>query len=103
MPGLLCPALNADSIRQHTDLPFHTWRDEDGPDAALADLLAQCGANRFGVRVALDETMRTDFSLRLLDALPGCSHSFTDATVGYLRASKDDAEYAAAESQRPVE
>jgi Xaa-Pro aminopeptidase len=33
--GFVMPALNASDARQHTDLPFWEWRDDDGPDGAL--------------------------------------------------------------------
>lgn len=91
--GFLMPALNADSQRPFTKLPFYTWADADGPDAALASLLADSGANRAGLRIALDETMRADFALLVIDALPGASRGFLTDTVGYLRARKDEAEY----------
>ncbi|MCX8507422.1 MAG: aminopeptidase P family N-terminal domain-containing protein, partial [Rhodobacteraceae bacterium] len=41
--GMLMPVLNAESVRQHTDLPFHCWRDDEGPAAAMTDLIAACG------------------------------------------------------------
>jgi Xaa-Pro aminopeptidase len=91
--GFLMPALNVDSARQHTDLPFFPWRDDDGPNAALATLLeaSKLPANP---SVVLDETMRADFALLLLDALPGATRRFTGDTVGHLRARKDADEYA---------
>jgi len=93
--GFLMPALNVDSSRQHTDLPFFPWADADGPDAALAKLLAATGVPADGsATVVIDETMRADFALLLLDALPHTSRRFTDDTIGHLRARKDDAEYA---------
>ncbi len=88
--GFLMPALNADSVRQATDLPFHAWKDEDGPDAALAALLAACGPVR---SLAIDEAMRADFALRVLDRLPQATRQFTDLTVGWLRAEKDEGEF----------
>lgn len=91
--GFLMPALNVDSSRQHTDLPFFPWADADGPDAALNALLNATGIDRANVSVALDETMRADFALLLLDALPGARRRFTQDTVGYLRSRKDAAEY----------
>jgi Xaa-Pro aminopeptidase len=91
--GILMPALNAASCRQHTDLPFQEWRDAEGPEAALAALLAACDAGRPGLTVVLDETMRADFALRLLDAMDTPRHRFTGETVGALRAVKDEAEY----------
>jgi Xaa-Pro aminopeptidase len=56
-------------------------------------LLTAAGVDRNKVSVALDETMRADFALLLLDALPGAKRSFLHDTVGYLRARKDDAEF----------
>lgn len=93
--GFLMPALNLDSSRQITGLPMFPWADSEGPDTALENLLAASGIDRANVAVALDETMRTDFSMLLLDALPGARRSFTHETVGYLRARKDAAEYEA--------
>lgn len=91
--GFLMPALNADSSRQHTDLPFFTWADADGPDAALAELIAATGIDRAAPSIVLDETMRADFALLVLDALPGATRRFTSDTVGYLRSRKDADEY----------
>lgn len=90
--GMLMPALNADSQRPHTDLPFFAWADNEGPHAALAALLEAVGATRPGMSVALDETMRADFALLVLDALPQPRHKFTGDTVAALRAVKDEAE-----------
>lgn len=91
--GFLMPALNVDSSRQHTDLPFFPWADADGPGAALEDLLAATGIDRTSPSVVLDETMRADFALLVLDALPGARRRFTADTVGYLRSRKDADEY----------
>ena len=93
--GFLMPALNVDSARQHTDLPFFAWDDADGPDAALKDLLAASGVRPISPSIVLDETMRADFALLVLDALPGASRRFTQDTVGYLRSRKDVNEYQA--------
>lgn len=90
--GLLMPKLNADMARAVTDLPMFTWADDDGPDAALAELLDACDLRRPGLSVVLDETMRTDFALLLLDALDTPTRRFTGDTVGALRARKDEDE-----------
>jgi Xaa-Pro aminopeptidase len=90
----LMPVLNAEGSREETDIEFHTWADEEGPNAALAGALAAIGATE-AKNVVLDETMRADFALLLLDALPGAKHSFTDHTLGALRMCKDAAEFAA--------
>jgi Xaa-Pro dipeptidase len=93
--GLLMPALNADSSRAVTDLPFFSWTDADGPNAALAELLDAADAHRKGLKLGLDETMRADFALLVLDALPNASREFTEPTIGSLRAQKDEVEYKA--------
>lgn len=93
--GFLMPALNANSVRQATDLPFETWADDAGPAAALDRLLASCGNCGPGQNVALDETMRADFALLLLDAMDAPVRQFSGDTVGYLRAMKDTSELAA--------
>jgi Xaa-Pro dipeptidase len=92
--AILMPALNADSQRALTDLPFYTWTDAEGPNAALGKLLADLGATGEGLSVALDETMRADFALLLLDALKSPRHSFLNETLSYLRAQKDQTEFA---------
>jgi len=91
--GMLMPALNADSQRPLTDFAFFNWADADGPQDALDALLVHIGATGPGLSVAVDETMRADFALLLLDNLKSPRRSFTWETVGRLRASKDDAEY----------
>ncbi len=91
--GFLMPALNAESVRQATDLPFETWTDDAGPNAALATLLGACGIGA-GASIAVDEAMRADFALLLLDALEAPRHSFCAETVGHLRAMKDEGEEA---------
>ncbi len=93
--GFLMPSLNSASARQSTDWPFHMWRDDEGPHAALRDILSACNANRPGLSVVLDETMRTDFALLLLDHLEAPRRRFTQDTVGALRACKDAAEFEA--------
>ncbi|HEV7277695.1 MAG TPA: Xaa-Pro peptidase family protein [Devosiaceae bacterium] len=93
--AMLMPALNADSQRPLTELPFFTWSDDEGPAKALAALLADIGATRSGMSVALDETMRADFALLVLAALRQPKHKFTHDTVAALRARKDEAEYRA--------
>lgn len=92
--AFLMPVLEAESARTQTDLPFHVWADDEGPEAALARLLRETGAE--GARsLVLDETMRADHAALVQDALPGAARSFTQSTVGRLRMRKDAAEYAA--------
>lgn len=90
----LMPALNAEGTRESTDIAFHTWADAEGPDRALAAAIADLAVS--GARkVVLDETMRADFALLLLGALPEATHAFTADTIGALRMRKDDSEFEA--------
>jgi Xaa-Pro aminopeptidase len=91
--AFLMPALNAEGTREFTDVEFFNWSDDVGPVQALNDALAGIGALTPGL-VALDETMRADFALLLLDALPAATaRDFTAKTIGALRMRKDSAEY----------
>jgi Xaa-Pro aminopeptidase len=99
--AFLMPALNAEGSREETDIAFHTWSDDEGPSAALETALAAVDATGAG-KVVLDETMRTDFALLLLDALPRAKHAFTADTVGALRMRKDAGEYAAIKANAEI-
>jgi len=90
--NMLMPALNADGSSQSTDQIFFKWKDDDGPVQALNEALASLDAAQ-AKTVSLDETMRSDFALLLLDTLPGAKHQFTEATVGALRLRKDRNEF----------
>lgn len=90
--GFLMPALEAESARQHTDLPFHTWDDSEGPQAAFADLLDCAGVKKVK-NIVLDEAMRADFAALVEDALPGAKRQFTSTTLGALRMRKDENEF----------
>lgn len=92
--AFLMPALNAEGTREQTDIAFHQWSDDQGPETALKDALAAIGAAG-AKQVVLDETMRADFALLVLDHLPGARHSFTAGTLGALRMVKDAPEYQA--------
>ncbi|MDC9824204.1 Xaa-Pro peptidase family protein [Devosia sp. ZB163] len=92
--AFLMPALNADGSREETEIPFRVWADDVGPKAAFLEALADVGGTT-ARHVAFDETMRIDFAMLLLDALPEAKRSFTDDTLSYLRMRKDAREYAA--------
>ena len=99
--GWLMPALNAADARQHTDLPFHEWADETGPDDALAAVLAAVAPGP-AARIAVDEAMRADHALLLLDALPNRPRGFAAETLGALRMVKDAEELAALEANARI-
>ena len=92
--GFLMPALEAESARQQTDLPFYEWSDADGPGAAFDQLLADFGAGNAG-SIALDECMRADHAALVQDGLPGAIRQFSESTIGALRMRKEAAEYEA--------
>lgn len=88
----LMPALNAEGSRKQTDIGFHTWDDATGPDDALKAALIEVGAHD-ARNIVLDEAMRADFALLVLDAIPGAAHAFTGGTLGALRMRKGEDEY----------
>ncbi|WP_299347787.1 Xaa-Pro peptidase family protein [uncultured Maritalea sp.] len=90
--GFIMPALNADAVREHTDIEFFTWADADGYADALTAALQKIAPKQVDL-VSLDETMRADFALNLLTALPGAKHCFTELSVGPLRMRKEHDEY----------
>ncbi|WP_082366761.1 M24 family metallopeptidase [Ensifer adhaerens] len=91
--AFLMPALNAEGTREHTDIDFYNWSDAEGPLEALTLALAGIGAEKPG-RVVIDETMRADFALLLIDNLPDdTARDFTPETLGALRMRKDRSEY----------
>ena len=89
--AFLMPALNAEGTRENTEVAFHTWSDDEGPADALAASLADVGADSARA-MALDETMRADFALLMVDALPSAARTFTTETIGALRMRKDAGE-----------
>ena len=92
--GLLMPALETESARRQTDLPFFEWLDADGPTDALEDMLDALGANA-SRSIVLDETMRADHAALIQDRLMNAKRQFCETTVSALRARKGPEEYAA--------
>lgn len=86
--GFLMPELNAEASRQHTDLELTTYADADGPSRALEHLGEQLNFAA-AEHVALDELMRTDFSLLLLEALGSPATSVASDVLSALRMQKD--------------
>jgi len=90
--AFVMPALNANAVREHTDFEFFNWADADGYADALEAALEEVAPKKVKL-VSLDETMRADFALNLLAALPGAKHCFADKTVAALRMRKAEDEY----------
>ncbi|WP_354004019.1 M24 family metallopeptidase [Pseudotabrizicola algicola] len=91
---MVVPSVNAQDIGARVDLPQQVWTDEEGPAKALSEALKQVLPDG-AVRVSLDETMRADAALLLLDQLGTAQRCFATETVGALRMRKDAAEFAA--------
>jgi Xaa-Pro aminopeptidase len=92
--AFLMPVLNAEGTRANTDIAFHTWTDAQGPLDALKGALTAVDAEAARA-VVIDETMRADFALLLLDALPKARRDFTAGTIGRLRMRKSVSEHEA--------
>lgn len=91
--AFLMPSLNAEGTREHTDIQFFNWSDDEGPSQALESMLSALNVTD-AATVILDETMRADFALLLLEQLPNAKHQFTTDTLGALRMKKDQEDYA---------
>jgi Xaa-Pro aminopeptidase len=61
--SVVVPGLNAEECAAHTNLPLHTWADDEGPDGAVQEALS----GRLPVnRLAVDGATRADFLLALM-------------------------------------
>jgi len=89
----LMPSVNAEGVREKTDIPMNCWNDENGPDQALKDALSYTNSLN-AKHIAIDEAMRSHFALILLESLSNPSYEFTASTIGALRMKKDPDEYA---------
>ncbi|MFT8644686.1 M24 family metallopeptidase [Gluconacetobacter sp.] len=87
------PALNAADTQARSDLPLATWTDAQGPAQALQTALAATCPPVTPLRVGLDEAMRTDFALAVLDRLPGANVVMARDVAGAARMLKDEEEY----------
>ena len=90
--GVLMPELESESARRQTDVPFYEWSDNEGPDNAFKQLLAELNANSVS-SIALDETMRVDHAALITDNLPNAKTVFSQTTIGALRMRKTSDEY----------
>lgn len=90
--GFLCPELNATQVRAHVDVPLvATYTDAEGPHAALGHLATALGFENVR-KVAIDETMRADFVLLLLEQLPTARPVVATELLGPLRMRKEPVE-----------
>lgn len=89
--AMLMPELNAEEARAHLNVSMETYADAEGPAEALRRLGAQLHFGDVDV-VALDETMRTDFSLLLLEHLDDARPLAATELIGGVRMLKEDVE-----------
>lgn len=92
--AMLVPELNAADARQRTDLPMETYADAEGPSAALERVLASVGADG-ARRLALDDTMRADFAMVLLERFQEAVPERASSILAPLRMRKDAGELSA--------
>src|SRR5690606_1855902 len=85
--GMLVPALNAEEVRAHVDLPMETYSDAEGPAAAFDRLAAALGIG--SARTAMvEEPMRADFALLLQERLGGATLRLAAPVLAALRMRK---------------
>jgi Xaa-Pro aminopeptidase len=82
---IVVPALNAEDLAAHTDLPQYRWTDADGPIEALAAALAESASVS---NLAIDGAMRADFLLPLLAAASPRQTITVEPLLAPLRARK---------------
>lgn len=87
------PELNADQVRAHTSIPVIFWVDAKGPAEALTEAIGELGGKDIET-VAVDDTMRADFLLRLLKAMPNAEYTVGSKVIGPLRQLKSRQEIA---------
>ena len=90
--AFLMPSVNAEGVRERTNIPMHCWNDEIGPEQALKEALSDTDTIN-AKHIALDEAMRSHFALLLLESLSNPTYEFTTSTIGALRMRKDHDEY----------
>ncbi len=86
--AFVMPALNADEVRAQTDERLHTHADEEGPEGALRAALADVGAEA-AVELAVEDAMRSDFTLTVQEALPGSRTRRFGELLAPIRARKE--------------
>lgn len=90
--AFLMPALETESARKQTELPFHEWSDAEGPEGALDSMLESIDMQ--GARsIVIDETMRADHAALIQDRLMNSKRQFCESTLSALRARKSPDEY----------
>lgn len=104
--NMVVPALNAEDIAAHTDIPLYTWADADGPRNALA--MALGAFSPATTRLAIDGAMRADFLLPLLEATTPQQTVAVERLLAPLRMRKSPAEIealalAAAQADRAMQ
>ncbi len=92
--SMVVPKLNADEVRGQTAITMHTHDDAESPLGALKAALQDVGAEA-AKEVAIEDGMRADFGLDLLDVLPQAKLLRLSRWLGPIRAKKDATELAA--------
>lgn len=90
----LMPELDLTLFKANLDIPAVTLRDGLDPAKLLQDALALLGAKDVA-RISIDESMRGDHTLLVVNAFPGAKFESTEALMSLLRTRKDAGEIAA--------
>ena len=90
--AFLMPSVNAEGVKEKTNIPMHCWNDEVGAEQALKDALLSTGTAT-SKHIAIDEAMRAHFALLLIESLFSPSYEYTTSTIGALRMRKDHDEF----------
>lgn len=86
--AMLMPHLNASQAQEYVSLPMEVYTDAEGPVAALRELARQLAFTP-ARQLLVDETMRADFVVLLLDQLPEAKLGVTTELLGAMRMRKD--------------
>jgi Xaa-Pro aminopeptidase len=92
--AFVMPKLNAEQSAQHVpDIPFDTWADDEGPDAALGTALARVASG--ARRIAIDPHLRADHLIALQGRIAGNpQYVSAEEVLRPLREIKSEAELA---------
>lgn len=101
----VAPELNREQIEAHVQFPLVSWRDDEGPQAAIRQALQRLGNPR---SLGIDGAARADILLRLQEIAQPHSSQSADGIIALLRQVKSADEIeklarAAAQADRAVQ
>lgn len=88
----IVPAVNANQVETHTGLPALRWDDATGPEQAVVQAAAELGLTSRDPVLAVDDTMRADAFLVLLELIHPVRAVVADQVMSPLRMRKGASE-----------